>query len=217
MGGIRVHELKTCATPCSRSTAKYMGVRNSSFRISTAYWPSRGSAEKNSSSRTANRSGVTPLPRPDRLELEDERPRVAREVALVGLVDCLEEQVGIEKIGIHLAGARLVQRLGESMHGELVPHLAHAGKSRWQALRVGRERGVRGRRVEAGVDAHGAEEGEGGVLLEHPGRGRPAPRTRDGRPVPANPDSSTRRRRSEPARAAARRAPRSPPLSRHDP
>ncbi len=36
IAGMRVQELKTWATPCSRSTAKYMGVRNSSFRTSTA-------------------------------------------------------------------------------------------------------------------------------------------------------------------------------------
>ena len=36
IAGIRVQELKTWATSCSRSTAKYIGVRNSSFRISTA-------------------------------------------------------------------------------------------------------------------------------------------------------------------------------------
>ena len=36
----------------------------------------------------------------DGLELEDERPGMVGEVALIGLVDRLQEQVGVQKIGL---------------------------------------------------------------------------------------------------------------------
>ena len=48
----------------------------------------------------------------DGLELEDERPGMVGEVALVGLVDRLEKEVGVEEIGIDLSRPRLVLRLG---------------------------------------------------------------------------------------------------------
>ncbi len=109
----------------------------------------------------------------DGLKLEDERPGMVGEVPLVGLVDRFQEQIGAQKIRIDLAGPGLVLRLAERVHGELVPHLAHAGKSRRQVLRVRPEHLFGGGRVETGVDADGTEEGEGGIFLQHPRRGAP--------------------------------------------
>ena len=208
IAGMRVQELKTWATPCSRSTAKYIGVRNSSFRTSTAYWPSRGRAEKKRSSRSANSGASDPAPAADRLELEDERPRMIREVTLVRLVHRLQEHLGVEEIGIHLARARRVLRLGEGLDRDLVPHLADAGEPRRQALRVGAQHLLRGRRVEAGVDPDGAEERKGGVLLQHPGRGALALVGRGDRPARASRDSSRRTPRSAPAEESVSPAPR---------
>jgi hypothetical protein len=110
----------------------------------------------------------------DGLELEHERAGVAAEVPLVGIVHRLQEHLGIEEIGVRLAGACLVLRLAEGVHGQLIPHLAHAGKPGLQMPRVGGEHLLGRRRVEAGVDSDGAEEGEFGVLAQHLRRGAPS-------------------------------------------
>ena len=57
-------------------------------------------------------------------------------MALVGLVDLLHEQVGVEEIRVDLSGPGRVLSLGEGVDGELAPDLAEAGKARRQMLGV---------------------------------------------------------------------------------
>ena len=93
MGGIRVQELKTWATPCSRKTAKYIGVRNSSLRSSTAYIPSPGKRGEELVEPVGESRRRDAAPRADRLKLEDERTGVIREIAVVRLVHRFEKDV----------------------------------------------------------------------------------------------------------------------------
>src|SRR6185295_16315403 len=105
------------------------------------------------------------------LELEHQWPYVVREVLLIRLVDRLEEDIGIEEVRIGLPSTGLVHGLAEGVHRHLVPHLADTGKAWREVLGVAPEDALFRGRVIAGIDADRAEEGEGGVLPKHPGRG----------------------------------------------
>src|SRR6266550_4536788 len=53
----------------------------------------------------------------DGLELEDERPGVLGEMALVGLVYLFDKEIRIEEVRIDLSGLLPVLSLGEGMNG----------------------------------------------------------------------------------------------------
>ena len=142
-------------------------MRNSSFRISTANSALAGQCGEELVQPVGEALGVDAARFCQRLELEDERTGVLGEVALVGLVDLLHEQFGVEEIRVDLPGPGRVLSLGEGVDGELAPDLADAGKARWQMLGVARQAPLRWGPIEARINADGPEEGKGGVLLEH--------------------------------------------------
>src|SRR5690348_15880290 len=95
---------------------------------------------------------------------------MVREPGPVGLVDRLDEDVGIQKVEVSLPRLLPILSFGPGVYGDLLPDLAHARKAGRQMLRPVPEGLLGGRGVEARVDAHRPEEGEPGVLLQHPGR-----------------------------------------------
>ncbi len=103
----------------------------------------------------------------DRLELEYEWPDVIREMLQAGLEHRLDEELRVQEIRVELTGVRLVAHLGMGVDGDPVPHLAHAAESCGKRGGVLRQRLLRHRVVEAGVDADGGEERPARVLGEH--------------------------------------------------
>ena len=93
------------------------------------------------------------------------------EVLLVRTPDLVDEDLGVEKVGIALAGTRFLPGFGEGVDRHPVPHFTDALEPARQDSSPACQGVGLGRAVEAGIDPHRGEQREAGVLGQHLGAG----------------------------------------------